>query len=185
MRPISLLLALFVLLTPALRAANDSVLRAGDVFEIRLAGMPVDVVPEFANLQCTVGPEGLVNIPLIGKMRAVGLNSSQLADAIEAKFMAAKIFTRPTVMINVAQGARFVSVSGGVRAPNRLQWLADMTLSSAVGNCGGLSDFGSHKGVKLIRDGKIQGIYNLKEIEKDPSKDVKLLPGDQVIVPGG
>ena len=96
--------------------------------------------------------------------------------------MAEKIFTHPTVLINVAQSTRYVSISGGVRAPQRLLWSADLTLSSAIGNCGGLSDFGSGRGIRIIRDGKIAGAFDLKLLQKDPSKDPKLMPGDQVLV---
>ena len=46
-----------------------------------------------------------------------------------------------------------------------------------------MSDFGDEKGIRIIREGKIAGTYNLKDIRKDPAKDPKLLPGDQVIVP--
>jgi protein involved in polysaccharide export with SLBB domain len=55
-------------------------------------------------------------------------------------------------------------------------------LRTAIENVGGLDDFGNKKGVRLIRDGKIIQVYNLKDLEKDPSKDPKLLPGDQVFV---
>ena len=150
---------------------------------MRLTGMPGELIADIANIQYTVGPDGTVNIPLIGKMKASGLNSTQLEDAIQAKYMADKIFTKPTVIINVEQGARVISISGGVKQPGRPQWTSDMTLSSAIGNAGGLSDFGKPKGIKIIREGKIQGVYNLKEINADPAKDVKLLPGDQVTVP--
>jgi protein involved in polysaccharide export with SLBB domain len=96
--------------------------------------------------------------------------------------MADKIFTHPTVLVSIAQATRYVSISGGVRQPQRLSWSADLTLSSAIGNCAGLSDFGSPKGIRIIREGKIVGMYNLTELQKDPSKDPKLLPGDQVLV---
>jgi protein involved in polysaccharide export with SLBB domain len=181
MRQITLLLALLTLLTPELRAAEA--FRAGDTFEWRLTGMPADVVQDIAQLQFTIGPEGTVNIPLIGKVKAIGLNATQLSDAIEAKFIADKIFTRPTVIINPTAVQRFVSVSGGVRAPQRLIWTADMTLTSAVGNAGGVSDFGNPNKIILIREGKRLGPYSLKELGKDPSRDPKLLPGDQVNVP--
>jgi polysaccharide export outer membrane protein len=181
MRKISLLLALFALATPTLQAA-DSVFRPGDTFEWRLTGMPADVIQDIANLQYTIGPEGTVNIPLIGKVKAAGLNATQLADAIEAKFVSDKIFTRPTVIINPTQVQRFVSVSGGVRQPQRLLWTPDMSLSSAVGNAGGVGDFGNKNKIMLIREGKAIGPYSLPELEKDPSRDPKLQPGDQVNV---
>ena len=207
MRPTSLLLALLSLAAPQLRAApratpapaappaaipmavpaasgNSSILRAGDAFEMKLTGMDPSVISDIASLAYTVGPDGTVNIPLIGKVRAGGLNPTQLEDAIQAKFIADKIFTKPTVIINVRQGEqRTVTMSGGVRQPGRQLWTADLTLGAAIGNAGGISDFGKEKGIRLIREGKIFGIYNYKEIQKDPAKDVKLLPSDQVIVP--
>ena len=203
MRQPSLLLALLSLAAPALRAAPpatpspaipvavavpaaggiSATLRAGDAFDMRLTGMPADIVADIVGIRYTVGPDGTVNIPLIGKMRAGGLNATQLEDAIQAKYMADKIFTKPTVIINVEQGARIISISGGVKNAGRQQWTSDMTLYSAIGGASGLGEFTSGKGIRIIREGKIFGTYNYKDITKDPSKDVKLFPGDQVTVP--
>lgn len=169
---------------PAVSSAS-SAMRAGDAFEMKLTGMDPMVIQDIANLAYTVGPDGTVNIPLIGKMRAGGLNPTQLEDAIQAKFIAEKIFTKPTVIINVRQSGeqRSVSLSGGVRQTGRRLWTADTTLSSAIADAGGLGDFGNGKGIRIIREGKVFGVYNYKDIQKDPAKDVRLLPGDQVIVP--
>lgn len=162
---------------------NGSVatLRPGDIFEMRLSGMPAEFAGDF-NLQYTVGAEGTVSVPLIGELHAVGLTPSQLERTVEGKLVAEKIFTHPTVLISVAQATRYVSVSGGVRAPQRLQWSNDLTLTSAIGNCAGLSDFGSPKGIRIIRNQNVFGVFNLTELQKDPAKDPKLLPGDQVVV---
>jgi len=156
-------------------------LRTGDIFEMRLSGMPAEYASDF-NLQYTVGSEGTVSVPLVGEVRAAGLTASQLEREVESKLVGGKIFTHPTVLINIAQATRYVSISGGVRQPQRLQWSNDLTLSSAIGNCAGLSDFGSPKGIRIIREGKIFGMFNLTELQKDPAKDPKLLPGDQVVV---
>ena len=184
MRQISLLLALLTLLAPQLHAADTpATLRPGDAFDMKLTGMPPEAVQDIANLQYTIGPDGTVNIPLIGKTKASGLTSTQLEDAIQAKYIAGKFFTNPTVIINIAQGARFFSIIGGVRQPGKQQWTSDMTLGSAIGAAGGLGEFSNGKGIRVIREGKLFGTYNYKEITKDPAKDLKLLPGDQVIVP--
>ena len=151
------------------------------MFDMRLGGMPAEYAQEFA-LQFTVGQDGTVNVPLVGEIKAAGQTGSQLERIIQNRLMAEKIFTRPTVIISIAQVARFVSVSGGVRAPQRLQWNPDLSLSSAIGNSGGLSDFGSPKNIRIVREGKVVGTYNLKEIQSDPGRDPKLLPGDQVMV---
>ncbi len=182
MRRFLCFLGLLTFLLPRLGAQTIATLRTGDVLEMKLSGMPPEYASEFT-LQYTVGQEGTINVPLIGEIKVVGLTSTQLERSIQSRLVAGKIFTQPTVIISIGAVARFVSVSGGVRSPQRLQWTQDLTLSSAIGNCGGISDFGKEKGIQIIRGAKIAGVYNLKEIRKDPSKDPQLLPGDQVIVP--
>jgi len=163
-------------------AQSVPVIRVGDVFEMRLSGMPQDLAAEFS-VQYTVGQEGTVNVPLIGEVKVSGLTANQVEREVQSKLMAEKIFTKPTVVINIGGGVRFVSIGGGVRAPQRLQWSTDLTLRTAIENVGGLDDFGKKKGVRLIRDGKIIQKYDLRALEKDPSQDPKLMPGDQVYVP--
>jgi polysaccharide export outer membrane protein len=165
----------------AVPSGTVAFLRTGDIFEMNLSGMPGEFAGDF-KLQYTIGTEGTVNVPLIGEVRAAGLTATQFERSVESKLVSEKIFTHPTVLINIAQTMRYVSISGGVRQPQRLSWSSDLTLSSAIGNCAGLSDFGSPKGIRIIREGKIFGVFNLTELQKDPSKDPKLLPGDQVLV---
>lgn len=178
----SLLVVLLALLAPRVFGQQFATMRTGDMFDMRLSGMPAEYAAEFS-LQFTVGQDGTVNVPLIGEMKAAGLTATQLERTMQNKFIADKIFTHPTVIINIAAVARYVSVSGGVRAPQRLQWNPDLTLASAVGNCGGFGDFSSGKGIRIIREAKIFGTFNFKDLQKDPSRDPKLLPGDQVVVP--
>ena len=166
-------------------AAANSTLRPGDSFEMRLTGVDPTVLAEIANIQYSIGSDGTVNIPLIGKMKAGGLSSTQLQDTIQNRYMADKIFTRPIVIITTQQVApqRSISVSGGVRQAGRLPWSADMTLCSAITAAGDLDDFSSGKNIRIIRESQIFGTYNKKDLDKDPAKDPKLLPGDQVVVP--
>lgn len=182
MRFIPSLLAALFLLTASLSAQTVPLIRVGDTFEMRLSGMPAEFAAEFS-IPYTVGQEGTVNVPLIGEMKVVGLTANQLERSIQNKLIADKIFTKPTVIINVSQMARFVSIGGGVRAPQRVQWSQDLTLNTAIENVGGLDDYGKEKGVRLIRDGKIVETFDLRVLRKDPSRDPKLLPGDQVYVP--
>ena len=174
-------IAIFTALALRLCAQTVATLRTGDALEMRLSGMPQEYATEFS-LQYTVGQDGTINVPLIGEIKAAGLTSTQLERSIQTRLVAGKIFTQPTVIINIGQVARFVSISGGVRAPQRLPWTTDLTLGVAIGNVGGISEFGSEKGIKIIRGSKIVGAYNLKDIRNDPAKDPQLLPGDQVIV---
>lgn len=182
MRRFLYLALLLALLTPRLFAQAYATLRTGDVFDMRLSGMPAEFAQEFA-LQYTVGQGGTVNVPLVGEIQASGLTATQLERTIQNRLMAEKVFTQPTVIINVAAVQRIVSVNGGVRQPQRLQWSPDMTLVSAIGNCGGLDEFSNGKGIRIIREGRVAGMFNWKDLERDPSIDPKLLPGDLVTVP--
>lgn len=183
MRLLLLPFVLLTLLAPRLSAQAIAVLRPGDVFEMRLGGMAAEFAQDF-NSQYTFGQDGTVNIPLIGEIRGVGLTPQQLQTAIQNKLVSDKIFTRPSVNISVMQTLRSVTIGGSVRAPGRQQWSDDMTLTSAVAAAGDLSEWGDAKRVRLIRERKVQ-VFDLRKIAKDPALDPKLLPGDQVIVPGG
>jgi polysaccharide export outer membrane protein len=180
MRFFALAVASLLTLTASLAAQTVPLIRAGDVFAMRLSGMPQDLAVEF-DVQYTVGQDGTANVPLIGEVKVAGLVITQVEREIQAKLESEKIFTRPTVIINIIS-PRFVSIGGGVKSPQRLQWNQDLTLDAAIEDVGGLDQFSSPKGVRLIRDGKIIQTYDLRILEKDPSKDPKLLPGDQVFV---
>ncbi len=182
MRRILCLAFILALLTPRLFSQAIATLRTGDVFDMRLSGMPAEFAQEFA-LQYTVGQDGTVNVPLVGEIKAAGLTGTQLERTIQNRLMGEKIFKQPTVIINIAPVARIVSVSGGVRQPQRLQWSPDLTLTSAIGNAGGLDEFSNGKGIRIIRESKVIGPFNWRDLERDPGLDPKLLPGDQVTVP--
>jgi len=176
------LLTALCLVASAVAAETVPVIRVGDSLEMRLSGVPAEFAADFA-VPFSVGQEGTVNVPLIGDTKAAGLTASQLEHAIQNKLIADKIFSKPTVIINVSPMARFVSVGGEVRAPQRMQWSQDLSLHSAIESAGGVGDYANPKAVRLIRDGKIVQTCNLNKLEKDPSLDPKLLPGDQIFVP--
>jgi polysaccharide export outer membrane protein len=157
-------------------------LRKGDLFEMRLSGMPAEYAAAFA-VQYTVNQDGTVHVPLLGEMKAAGMTASQLERSIQSKLVADKVFTHPTVLISVPQTGPFVSISGGVSHPGRLPWSPDLTLAAGIANCIGLDGFHDPIRIRLIRKRKLVGVYSFLEILRDPSKDAKLLPGDQVIVP--
>lgn len=158
-------------------AGNNAVLRTGDAFELRMTGMPVEDASMYS-LIFTIGGDGMVNIPLGGQIRAAGLTQSQLEKAIERRLVDEKIFTNPTATINVPNQARFVTVGGNVRAPNRQPWSSDLTLLVAIAAAGGGSEWAGDK-IDLIRGGQIQ-TFSLKKLNKNPADDPKLLPGDRL-----
>lgn len=162
---------------PPMPGSNNAALRFGDTFELRMTGMPQEDAGMYA-LIFTIGGDGMVNIPLGGQIRAAGLTQSQLEQAIEKRLIDEKIFTSPTATINMSAAARFVTVGGNVRAPNRQPWSSDLTLLVAVAAAGGGNEWAGDK-IDLIRGGQ-RTMFSLKKLNKDPSQDPKLQPGDRL-----
>lgn len=143
-----------------------------------MSGMPPDDAQQFSGTVYTIGGDGQVNIPYAGGLQAGGRTPSELERAIERALIDKKIFRWPTATINVVTGLRYVVVGGNVRGPSRMPWSADLSLMSAIMAAGGPGDFAGDK-INLIRNGAITQ-YRYKKLQKDPSLDPKLLPGDQV-----
>jgi len=175
---ITLFWLLALLLAPG-RCLAQAVLRAGDTVEIRLSGVPAEEIASFSAPQ-TVDDSGMLNMPYIGKIKVAGLDADKAQQLIESKLKADKIYTNPTVTLGLGN-SRYVNVTGEVKSPGRIAYTADMTLMSAIAGASGFNDFADKKHVKLTRDGKVTE-YDTRKFIKDPSLDVKVLPGDQVTV---
>jgi protein involved in polysaccharide export with SLBB domain len=165
----------------AVSAFAQASLRIGDPLEIRIGGVPADDQQQVNNIY-TIDANGSINLPYINKVKAEGLTPAQLARSIEEIYRANKIFTNPNITIFMAPSARFVNVGGSVRQPMRVPFTEDMTLLTAINGAGGFNDFADQRHVRVLR-GKEVKIYDVRQFRKDPSKDVKLQPGDRVEVP--
>jgi polysaccharide export outer membrane protein len=172
---VSLLALLFAALAPV---QADNLFRNGDIFEMRLSGPPEEFTKEF-NLVLTVD-EGSVNLPLIGRVTAVGMSSTQLASSIERRLKDAKIFTIANVNItqNSSQNQRIIIVGGSVRQPGKQIWIPDLTLTGAISAAGGPTEF-AKDGMRIIRGGRATS-YSRKAIRKNPTLDPKIEPNDSV-----
>ena len=162
-------------------AFGQALLRAGDPIELKIGGVPNEEQQQVNNIY-TVDADGSVNLPYINKVTAVGLTPAQLARSIEQSYRASKIYTNPNITILMQPTSRFVNVGGSVRTPMRVPFTEDMTLLASINAAGGFNDFADQKRVRLLR-GNDAKVYDVRQFRKDPSKDVKLQPGDRVEVP--
>lgn len=180
-RRIFFLLTLLAIALPR-ALAGDSAFRDGDSFEMRLSGPPEEFTREF-NLVLTVD-DGRVTVPIIGRIPARGLSSSQLAIVIENRLKQEKIFTIANVNItmNEQKNPRTITITGAVKIPGRQQWVPDLTLMGAIGAAGGPSEW--HKdGIKINRKGTIM-TFSYKDLRKNPANDPKVQPLDLIEVEG-
>jgi polysaccharide export outer membrane protein len=137
-----------------------------------------------------VRPDGKVSSPLVEDMVAGGKTPTQLARDIEVRL--AEYIRTPQVSIIVNSAVSTFSqikVIGQVRTPTALPYREGMTVLDVVLSVGGLTEFASGNKTKILRksaDGKDQEIRVRVDdiLEKGKlSENVKLLPGDVIIVP--
>ena len=159
-------------------AAAQATLRVGDPVELKISGVPNDEQQQINNIY-TVDSTGSVNLPYINRIKADGMTPAQLAASIENAYRSNKIYTNPTITAIMAPTARFVNVGGAVRNASRVPFTEDMTLLAAINAAGGFNDFADDRKVRVLRGNSVQ-VYNVREARRDPSRDLKLQPGDRV-----
>lgn len=164
--------------SPAAPSGQPAVpLRSGDSVDLRIANVPPEDQQQW-DAAYTVDESGDLNLPFIGIVKAGGMAPSQVQVMIQNKLIEQGIYTNPTVTVNPPAGMRFISVGGAVRGPGRVPYTSDLTLMSAISAASGPSDFAGDK-IRLIRGGKVQ-FFSRKKLDKDPSKDPRIEPGDQI-----
>ena len=172
---------LFILLASiAPRLFAQAPLRAGEIVEIRIAGVPLDEIQQFAGAY-QIDDGGQLNVPYIGAVGALGLTASDLQEAIESKLKRDGIYTHPTITVLIPNNTRYVNIGGSVRQPGRVLFTPDLTLMSAINAAGGLNDFA--RNIAYLTRGGQRTKYDLKRLRKDPKSNPQVLPGDQIEVP--
>ncbi len=142
----------------------------------------------------TVTDSGDLEVPYYGLVHAVGKTSFQLASEIKA-LLEQKLYKQATVIIalelvNKTRVTGKVYVTGQVRNRGGYEIPAGetLTVSKAILNAGGFSDFSDKKHVRLIRNtakGKETFTENVLDVW-DKSKleeDLVVQPGDTIVVP--
>ncbi len=175
------IVVLILVLSSAGIAFGQATLRVGDPVELKISGVPAEEQAQVNNTY-TVDANGSVNLPYINKLKAEGLTPAQLASSIEGAYRSGKLYTNPTITIMMQPTARFVNIGGAVRTPSRVPFTEDMTLLTAINAAGGFNDFADQKRVRLLRGNDAKS-FDIRQFRVDPSKDVKLRPGDRIEVP--
>jgi protein involved in polysaccharide export with SLBB domain len=178
MRTIATVILFFCIASVAFAQA---VLRIGDPVELKIGGVPMEDQQQVNNTY-TVDSNGMISLPYINKVPAAGFSPADVAAAAEAKYRNDKIFTNPTITIMMQPSARFVNVGGAVRTPGRIPFTEDLTMLAAINAAGGFNDFADQKRVRLLRGNEAK-VCDVRQFRRDPSKDVRLQPGDRIEIP--
>lgn len=159
-----------------------SQIQPGISVQITVSGVPVE---EKGKIDATypVSQNGVINMPFIGQVRAAGMRSDQLAQALQSLYKSAEIYTNPTFQVfdasTIKPEERTVVVGGNVRSTGPKPWSTTLTLWQAVQAAGGASEFGSMRRVSLMRKGNVK-TYDLT---KTQFQQIPLEPGDTINVP--
>jgi polysaccharide biosynthesis/export protein len=131
----------------------------------------------------TVRPDGMITLPLIGDVRAVGMTTDQLRDVLQKN--ATKFLTDANVTVVVRQiNSRKVYVQGQVGMSGAYPLIGPRNVLQAIAMAGGLSEYAKGDKIQIIR-GNTTFKFNYKEVldGKKLEQNIQLQPGDTVLVP--
>jgi polysaccharide export outer membrane protein len=166
---------------PAIRDSNY-IVGVGDVLEIN-----VWKEGELSKT-CPVRPDGMITLPLIGEMKAVGLTPVQLKDQITDALT--KVVSEPqvTVMV-VAVNSMSFNIMGNVNKPGYYPLTRPITILDAIALSGGFRDFAKQNKIYVLRkseNGTEQRLkFNYKQVIKGQkmAQNIVLLPHDTLVIP--
>jgi polysaccharide export outer membrane protein len=135
----------------------------------------------------TVRPDGVITLPLIGEMKASGMKSDALRDAIQTA--AGKYLTEPNVSVIVRQlNSRKVFITGQVATSGAHALTGPRTVMQLIALAGGLAEYAKSDEISIMRteNGRTRSFkFNYKEVSrgKKLEQNIQLQPGDTVVVP--
>jgi polysaccharide export outer membrane protein len=166
---------------PGIAVPEDYVIGHEDVLGVlfwREAEMSGDV---------TVRPDGMITLPLIGDMKAVGLKPDALRDQVQKA--ATRFLADANVSVVVRQiNSRKVFITGQVAQPGAFPLTGPRTVLQLISLAGGLTEYARGQNITIMRDeaGRMRVLkFNYKEVSRGRmlEQNVQLQPGDTVVVP--
>lgn len=149
---------------------NDpSRLNAGDHLRIYVFGVP-DLTGEFE-----VDTKGMITMPLIGEIKAEGLDKNELQNTISKLLINGQYFNDPKVTVEIIALQPFY-ILGEVNSPGSYPYVADLDVFKAIAIAGGYTPRASKEKITIIRK-----VHNEKTKIK-ATEDTPLLPGDSIKV---
>lgn len=177
------------------RVESDAPATSGDVAAGYAIG-PGDILEIFVweheelSMTVQVRPDGKISTPLVEDLQASGKTPTLLARDIETVLLEYVRAPVVTVIMQEFRGetAQQVRVVGQAVEPKALQFHDGMTVLDVIIDVGGLSEFAAGNRAKIIRqgpDGDMEIKVRLDDLlnDGDMSENVKIMPGDVLIIP--
>ncbi len=174
--------AFFVLgavMMPCLAQQQESLLIGpGDLIQVNVMDTPE------MEQQVRVTDEGTVPLAYIGSMHVAGETPAAAAAAIQKALIEKKVMRHPQVAVRMMELAtQDVSVLGQVHTPGTYSITTPQTILKILSLAGGLTDSADRNVViKRNRSGEQLKYYVSNNAEQALSDEVKVYPGDTVLV---
>ncbi len=156
----------------------DYTLGPGDEVLIRAWGS-IDI-----DYRATIDRNGLISIPRVGVVALNGKKAGELEGVIRSHV--GRVYTNFGLNATLGQlRAMQVFVVGQARRPGAYTISSLSTLVNALFASGGPNGNGSMRSVQLKRDGRVVSTLDLYEFLQrgERTGDVRLLPGDTIVIP--
>ena len=175
---------------PAKEAAGDAaapsavtvdqafVLGVGDVVDVGVIGRN-----DF-NTRARISTEGTVILPLLGRVKALGLTTSELAQQTQDALAKGGFYSNPVVRVEVTGVAsRYATVLGNVATPGLLPLDRTYHLSDIIARVGAHAGEGAGFVVLTRADGTSKK-YSMEDLATGAGgADPLVQPGDKIYVP--
>jgi polysaccharide export outer membrane protein len=134
-----------------------------------------------------VRSDGKISLPLVGEVQAAGLTPLKLEKDIASKLKNYISEPEVTVMVQQVNSQKF-NILGQVVKPGSYVIANSPTVLDALALAGGFRDFAKQKSIYVLRKsatGESRIAFNYKEVSqgKNMAQNIKLQPGDTIIVP--
>jgi polysaccharide export outer membrane protein len=135
-----------------------------------------------------VRSDGKISLPLAGEVAASGETPRQLEQQISSKLQSYISEPEVTVIVQEIRSQKF-NILGMVSKPGSYLLTNSATVLDAIALAGGFRDFAKQKSIYVLRksqNGEESRIpFNYKDVikGKSPEQNIKLQPGDTIVVP--
>jgi polysaccharide export outer membrane protein len=130
----------------------------------------------------SVRPDGKISLPLVGETEAGGLTLAELATRLTTLYRRTVPGTQVTVSVREIR-SRHVFFLGGVVRPGPMQLTEELTFLQALSAVGGPIPTADLESAFVLRGGTRIPVNIQKLREGDPAQNLRLQPGDTVVVP--
>lgn len=161
-------------------AAQGIVIGVGDMLNISVYD-----APELTQ-SVRVGADGNIHLTLLGDLKAEGLQPDQLSAALEARYKEQNLIRSPSVNVELKDFAtQGLTVEGEVNKPGIYPIYSARSLVDVLAIAGGRTETAdTHVTIRRRQTHKLERVELIQsDSDQQAHSDVRVFPGDTVIVP--